>query len=67
MLDTSRLIDLYGSESNSNSGKARQFAQIFPGMLTPNFTGPFAARMEQLYSILDEKRIGLLSVHRREG
>lgn len=52
MIDTSRLIYLHGSESDSNSGKARQFREWFPGMLTPDFKGKFEERMEQLYSIL---------------
>ena len=52
MLDTTRLIYLHGSESDSNSGKARQFREWFPGMLTPDFKGIFEERMGQLYSIL---------------
>ena len=51
-MDTSRIIYLHGSDSNSNSGKARLFREWFPGMLTPDFTGSFAERMTQLYSIL---------------
>lgn len=56
MLDTSRLIYLHGSESDSNSGKARQFRDWFPGMLTPDFKGTFEERMEQLYSILGNQK-----------
>ena len=52
MLDTTRLIYLHGSDSDSNSGKARQFREWFPGMLTPDFKGSFEERMDQLYSIL---------------
>lgn len=52
MLDTTLLIYLHGSDSDSNSGKARQFREWFPGMLTPDFKGTFAERMDQLYSIL---------------
>jgi len=55
MLNTSRLIYLHGSESDSNSGKARLFREWFPGMLTPDFTGSFDERMKQLYSILSGK------------
>jgi predicted esterase len=55
MMDTSRLIYLHGSESNSNSGKARLFREWFPGMLTPDFTGSFDERMAQLHTILSEK------------
>ena len=54
MLDNSRLIYLHGSESDSNSGKARLFREWFPGMLTPDFTGSFAERMAQLRAILED-------------
>ena len=54
-MDTRRLIYLHGSDSNSNSGKARLFREWFPGMLTPDFTGSFAERMTQLYSILSDQ------------
>ena len=54
-MDTRRLIYLHGSDSNSNSGKARLFREWFPGMLTPDFTGTFDERMTQLYSILSDK------------
>ncbi len=52
MVDVRRLIYLHGSESTSQSGKARLFAQMFPGMLTPDFTGTFVERMQQLDPIL---------------
>jgi len=55
MFDVKRLIYLHGSESDSNSGKARQFRERFPGMLTPDFKGSFNERMGQLYSILSDK------------
>src|SRR6185436_1704420 len=55
MPDNSRLIYLHGSESDSNSGKARLFREWFPGMLTPDFTGSFDERMAQLRSILSDK------------
>jgi len=51
-MDTSRIIYLHGSDSNSNSGKARLFREWFPGMLTPDFTGSFEERMAQLHTIL---------------
>lgn len=54
-MDTSRLIYLHGLESDSNSGKARQFREWFPGMLTPDFKGAFEERMAQLEPILAEK------------
>jgi len=52
----SKLIYLHGLESTSQSGKARQFAQLFPGMKTPDFTGSFEERMEQLYPILGDQK-----------
>jgi len=55
-MDTSRIIYLHGLESNSQSGKARQFAENFPGMVTPDFTGEFEERMAQLKPILGRKR-----------
>lgn len=55
MLDTSRLMYIHGSESDSNSGKARQFREWFPGMVTPDFKGSFDERMSQLYSITSNK------------
>ena len=54
-MDARRLIYLHGSESNSNSGKARLFREWFPGMLTPDFTGTFDERMAQLHTILADK------------
>lgn len=55
-MDNSKLIYLHGLESTSQSGKARQFAQKFPGMVTPDFTGTLDERMKQLYPILGDKR-----------
>jgi pimeloyl-ACP methyl ester carboxylesterase len=52
MIDPARLIYLHGLESTSQSGKARLFAQKFPSMLTPDFTGSFDERMAQLHPIL---------------
>jgi len=54
-MDTSRIIYLHGSESNSNSGKARLFREWFPGMHTPDFIGSFDERMTQLRTILSDK------------
>lgn len=54
-MDASRIIYLHGSDSNSNSGKARLFREWFPGMLTPEFTGSFDERMAQLYSSLSDQ------------
>jgi pimeloyl-ACP methyl ester carboxylesterase len=54
-MDNSKIIYLHGLESNSQSGKARQFAGKFPGMVTPDFTGTFEERMTQLLPILGDK------------
>lgn len=55
-MDNTRLIYLHGLESDSNSGKARQFREWFPGMLTPDFKGSFEQRMTQLEPILAAKQ-----------
>jgi len=55
MLDPQRLVYLHGLDSTSQSGKARQFAARYPGMLTPDFTGSFEVRMRQLLPILGEQ------------
>ncbi|HEY5731078.1 MAG TPA: alpha/beta hydrolase [Anaerolineales bacterium] len=51
-MDAGRSIYLHGLESDSNSGKARQFRDWFPSMLTPDFKGSFEERMTQLDPIL---------------
>lgn len=48
---------MHGSESDSNSGKARLFREWFPGLLTPDFTGSFANRMTQLHTIVPLARV----------
>lgn len=55
-MDNTSLIYLHGSESDSNSGKARQFREWFPAMLTPDFKGSFEERMIQLQPILEPSR-----------
>ncbi len=55
-MDNSKLIYLHGLDSTSQSGKARQFAEKFPGMVTPDFTGSFEERMKQLKPILGRKK-----------
>jgi pimeloyl-ACP methyl ester carboxylesterase len=56
VLEAKRLIYLHGLESTSQSGKARKFAERFPGMLTPDFTGAFEERMQQMLPILGDER-----------
>jgi alpha-beta hydrolase superfamily lysophospholipase len=55
MLDTSSILYIHGSDSDSTSGKARQFREWLPGMVTPDFKGSFDERMSQLYSITSNK------------
>ena len=55
-MDNTKIIYLHGLESTSQSGKARQFAEKFPGMITPDFTGSFEERMKQLKPILGRKK-----------
>ena len=55
-MDNSKIIYLHGLESTSQSGKARQFAEKFPGMVTPDFKGSFEERMKQLKPILGRKK-----------
>lgn len=52
MIDASRLIFIHGSESNSQTYKATLLRSLFPGMLTPDFTGSLSERMAQLEVIL---------------
>ena len=55
-MDNSKIIYLHGLESTSQSGKARQFAEKFPGMSTPDFIGTFEERMAQLLPILGDEK-----------
>ncbi len=55
-MDNARIIYLHGLESSSQGGKARQFAEKFPGMVTPDFTGSFEERMKQLKPILGRRK-----------
>lgn len=55
-MDNTKIIYLHGLESTSQSGKARQFAEKFPGMVTPDFAGSFEERMKQLKPILGRKK-----------
>jgi len=51
-----KLIYLHGLESSSQSGKARKFAQLFPGLEIPDFTGTFEQRMNHLYPLLGSEK-----------
>ena len=54
MFDPTHLIFLHGLESNSQGFKPTLLRGLFPGMLTPDFSGPLAARMAALYPILGD-------------
>ncbi|RME89232.1 MAG: alpha/beta fold hydrolase [Anaerolineae bacterium] len=53
-IDPKRLIFLHGLESSSQSSKAVLLRSLFPGMLTPDFTGSLEERMAQLAPILGD-------------
>lgn len=55
-MDNAKIIYLHGSDSSSQSGKARQFAEKFQEMITPDFTGSFEERMTQLYDVLGKEK-----------
>ena len=55
-MDNAKIIYLHGSDSSSQSGKARQFSDKFAGMITPDFTGSFEERMKQLYNVLGKEK-----------
>jgi len=55
MIDASRLIFIHGSESNSQTYKATLLRGLFPGMVTPDFTGSLSERMAQLEAILGDQ------------
>jgi len=52
MIDASRLIFIHGSDSSSQTYKAGILRGLFPGMVTPDFTGSLSERMAQLEAIL---------------
>ncbi len=56
MIDFTRIIFIHGSDSSSNSEKAILLRNLFPGMLTPDFTGSLNERMTQLVVTLGDKR-----------
>jgi pimeloyl-ACP methyl ester carboxylesterase len=55
MMDNSRLIFIHGSGSNSQTYKASLLRCLFPGILTPDFTGSLSERMAQLEAILGDQ------------
>jgi len=55
MFDPSRLLFIHGSDSNSQTYKATILRSLFPGMVTPDFTGSLSERMAQLEAILGDQ------------
>ena len=51
-MDTSRIIFIHGSESNSHTYKAKVLRSIYPEIITPDFSGSLAIRLSQLDSII---------------
>jgi pimeloyl-ACP methyl ester carboxylesterase len=49
------MIFIHGLVSSGKGFKARLLRKLFSGILTPDFTGPLEARMEQLRPILGDK------------
>jgi pimeloyl-ACP methyl ester carboxylesterase len=52
MLDPKRILYLHGLESNSQTYKAALIREVYPDLITPDFTGSLNERMEQFYPIL---------------
>jgi len=52
MSDHKHLIFIHGLESSGQSSKAVLLREIFPAILTPDFTGSLSERLVQLYPIL---------------
>jgi len=51
----SHMIFIHGSDSNSQTYKATLLRGLFPGMVTPDFTGSLSERMAQLEAILGDR------------
>ena len=51
-MDNKHIIFIHGSDSSGQTYKATLLRGLFPGMLTPDFTGPLTERMTQLEDIL---------------
>lgn len=51
----SPLLYIHGSDSSGQTYKAQIIRRVFPDLLAPDFTGPLAARLAQLETILADK------------
>jgi pimeloyl-ACP methyl ester carboxylesterase len=54
-MDTSRILFIHGSDSSGQTYKAQVLRQTFPELISPDFTGPLAARLAQMESILGDQ------------
>ncbi len=54
MTANDRILFIHGSESSSQTYKAGILRGLFPGMVTPDFTGSLDERMEQLMDIIGD-------------
>jgi len=50
-MDNSRLIFIHGSDSSSQTYKAGVLRALFPGMITPDFSGPLGVRLAHLEAV----------------
>ena len=55
IFDPSHLIFLHGLEGTSQGAKATLLRGLFPGMLTPDFSGSLEERMATLKPILGDQ------------
>jgi pimeloyl-ACP methyl ester carboxylesterase len=55
MSDSSRIVFIHGSDSNSQTYKAQVLRKQFPKMIVPDFTGPLGVRMAKLEAILGDQ------------
>jgi pimeloyl-ACP methyl ester carboxylesterase len=54
MIEPKRTIFLHGLEGSSQGVKATLLRRLFPGLLTPDFSGSLQERMAALYPLLGE-------------
>jgi pimeloyl-ACP methyl ester carboxylesterase len=54
-MDTSRIVFIHGSDSNSQTYKAQVLRKQFPKIIVPDFTGPLGVRMAKLESTLGDQ------------
>jgi pimeloyl-ACP methyl ester carboxylesterase len=55
MSDYNHLVFIHGLEGTSQGVKASLLRGLFPGTLTPDFTGSLDERMQSLYTILGDR------------